>query len=154
VSRNVLLNVLLISVLNSLVVGISVEPAYAQNKLVIQADLGKDTIDKNIYGHFSEHLGRCVYEGYWVGEDSPIPNTRGIRNDVVEALKKIKVPVLRWPGGCFADAYHWRDGIGPRENTSARTSFSSCAAYWAPSLTSTAIWAAVPSRRCRSGSSM
>jgi alpha-N-arabinofuranosidase len=98
-----LLNVLLIS-------------AYAQNKLVIQADLGKDTIDKNIYGHFSEHLGRCVYEGYWVGEDSPIPNTRGIRNDVVEALKKIKVPVLRWPGGCFADAYHWRDGIGPREN--------------------------------------
>ncbi|MHC4256559.1 MAG: alpha-N-arabinofuranosidase, partial [Planctomycetota bacterium] len=70
---------------------------------------------KNIYGHFSEHLGRCVYEGYWVGEDSPIPNTRGIRNDVVEVLKKIKVPVLRWPGGCFADEYHWKDGIGPRE---------------------------------------
>ena len=89
-SRNLLLNVLLISVLNALVVGISVEPAYAENKLVIQADLGKTTINKNIYGHFSEHLGRCVYEGYWVGEDSPIPNTRGIRNDVVEALKKIK----------------------------------------------------------------
>ena len=87
----------------------------AENKLVIEADLGKDTINKNIYGHFSEHLGRCVYEGYWVGEDSPIPNTRGIRNDVVEALKKIKVPVLRWPGGCFADEYHWKDGIGPRE---------------------------------------
>ena len=90
--------------------------AQAVDKLVIQADLGKDTINKNIYGHFSEHLGRCVYEGYWVGEDSPIPNTRGIRNDVVEALKKIKVPVLRWPGGCFADEYHWKDGIGPRED--------------------------------------
>lgn len=115
-SRSILLNVLLISVLTALVVGVNVEPAYAENKLVIQADLGKVTIDKNIYGHFSEHLGRCVYEGYWVGEDSPIPNTRGIRNDVVDALKQIKVPVLRWPGGCFADEYHWKDGIGPRED--------------------------------------
>lgn len=84
------------------------------SRLVINADLGKTTIHRNIYGHFSEHLGRCIYEGYWVGEDSPIPNTRGIRNDVVGALKKIKVPVLRWPGGCFADEYHWMDGIGPR----------------------------------------
>lgn len=83
-------------------------------KLVINADLGKAKISKNIYGHFSEHLGRCIYEGYWVGADSDIPNTRGIRNDVVQALKKIKVPVLRWPGGCFADEYHWKDGIGPR----------------------------------------
>ncbi len=72
-------------------------------------------INKNIYGHFAEHLGRCVYEGIWVGEDSPIPNTRGIRNDVVAALQKIKPPVLRWPGGCFADDYHWMDGIGPRK---------------------------------------
>ena len=85
------------------------------NKLVVNADLGKHKIDKNVQGHFSEHLGRCVYEGYWVGEDSPIPNTRGIRNDVVEALRKAKIPVLRWPGGCFADDYHWMDGIGPRE---------------------------------------
>ena len=84
------------------------------SKLVIHADQAKDTISPNIYGHFSEHLGRCIYEGIWVGEDSPIPNTRGIRNDVVAALKKIKVPVLRWPGGCFADEYHWQDGIGPR----------------------------------------
>lgn len=83
--------------------------------LVIQADEGKHTIDKNIYGHFAEHLGRCIYEGIWVGDASPIPNTRGIRNDVVEALKKIKIPVLRWPGGCFADEYHWEDGIGPHE---------------------------------------
>ncbi|MHC4225628.1 MAG: alpha-N-arabinofuranosidase, partial [Planctomycetota bacterium] len=118
-SRSTFLNVMLISVLTVLVLGANIESVYAQNKLVIQADLGKVKIDKNIYGHFSEHLGRCVYEGYWVGEDSPIPNTRGIRNDVVEALKKIKVPVLRWPGGCFADEYHWKDGIGPREERPA-----------------------------------
>ena len=86
------------------------------NRLVIHADQAKDTINRNIYGHFSEHLGRCVYEGYWVGEDSPIPNVRGIRQDVVAALKKIQIPVLRWPGGCFADDYHWKDGIGPRPN--------------------------------------
>jgi len=86
----------------------------APNKLVIHAGQARHTINRNIYGHFAEHLGRCIYEGIWVGEDSPIPNTRGIRNDVVAALKKIKVPVLRWPGGCFADEYHWRDGIGPR----------------------------------------
>lgn len=86
------------------------------NKIVINVDLGKEIINRNIYGHFAEHLGRCIYEGIWVGEDSPIPNTRGIRNDVVQALRRIKVPVLRWPGGCFADEYHWKDGIGPREN--------------------------------------
>jgi alpha-N-arabinofuranosidase len=85
------------------------------NKLVVHTDRGRYTINKNIYGHFSEHLGRCIYEGFWVGEDSEIPNTRGIRNDVVEALKRIKIPVLRWPGGCFADEYHWKEGIGPRE---------------------------------------
>jgi len=84
-------------------------------QLVIHADQGKNIISRNIYGHFSEHLGRCIYEGIWVEPDSAIPNTRGIRNDVVEALKKIKVPVLRWPGGCFADEYHWKDGIGQRE---------------------------------------
>ncbi|MBN2593724.1 MAG: alpha-N-arabinofuranosidase [Sedimentisphaerales bacterium] len=101
----------------------TVESAIGQethtNKLVIYTDRGKETISRNIYGHFSEHLGRCVYEGFWVGEDSPIPNTRGIRNDVVEALKKIKIPVLRWPGGCFADEYHWKEGIGPRQNRPA-----------------------------------
>ena len=85
------------------------------NKLTLNADIKKSKINKNIYGHFAEHLGRCIYEGIWVGEDSDIPNTRGIRNDVVEALKKIDIPVLRWPGGCFADEYHWKDGIGPRE---------------------------------------
>jgi alpha-N-arabinofuranosidase len=86
----------------------------AQNKLTVNADQGKETISKHIYGHFSEHLGHCIYGGYWVGEDSPIPNTRGIRNDVVQALKDISIPNLRWPGGCFADEYHWMDGIGER----------------------------------------
>lgn len=83
---------------------------------VLNADLTGDTISRHIYGNFSEHLGRCIYGGIWVGEDSPIPNTRGIRNDVVDALKRIALPNLRWPGGCFADEYHWMDGIGPREN--------------------------------------
>lgn len=85
-------------------------------KYIVNAGKRKSQINRNIYGHFSEHLGRCIYEGVWVGKDSTIPNTNGIRNDVVEALKKIKIPVLRWPGGCFADEYHWKDGIGPNEN--------------------------------------
>jgi alpha-N-arabinofuranosidase len=87
-----------------------------QVRIVMNADLGKEVISRHIYGHFSEHLGHCIYGGYWVGEDASIPNTRGIRNDVVEALKKTAIPNLRWPGGCFADEYHWMDGIGPRAN--------------------------------------
>lgn len=85
------------------------------SKLIIneQKKLGK--IHEEIYGHFSEHLGRCIYEGLYVGEDSEIPNVSGIRSDVVAALKDMKIPVLRWPGGCFADEYHWKDGIGPKE---------------------------------------
>ncbi|MBN1202776.1 MAG: alpha-N-arabinofuranosidase [Anaerolineae bacterium] len=86
------------------------------NRLTIYAGEDGPIINRHIYGHFAEHLGRCIYEGIWVGEDSPIPNTRGIRNDVVEALRHLKIPNLRWPGGCFADDYHWRDGIGPRED--------------------------------------
>jgi alpha-N-arabinofuranosidase len=84
------------------------------NQIVINADLGKAQISRHVYGHFSEHLGRCIYGGFWVGEDSAIPNTRGIRNDVVAALRAVQIPNLRWPGGCFADEYHWMDGIGPR----------------------------------------
>jgi alpha-N-arabinofuranosidase len=76
--------------------------------------LGK--INKELYGHFSEHLGRCIYGGIYVGESSEIPNVNGMRTDVVEALKNLDIPVLRWPGGCFADEYHWMDGIGPKEN--------------------------------------
>jgi len=86
-----------------------------ENELVIYPNQTGPTISREIYGHFSEHLGRCIYEGFWVGNDSPIPNVNGIRTDVVEALKAVDLPVLRWPGGCFADEYHWKDGIGPSE---------------------------------------
>ena len=84
-------------------------------RAVIDLDLPGPTISRHLYGHFAEHLGRCIYGGFWVGEDSPIPNEGGIRLDVVEALKALRIPNLRWPGGCFADDYHWRDGIGPRD---------------------------------------
>ncbi|HSB92477.1 MAG TPA: hypothetical protein VLC28_05135, partial [Flavitalea sp.] len=77
---------------------------------------GTTKINKNIYGHFAEHLGRCIYDGFYVGEENKtIPNTKGVRNDIISALQKLKVPVLRWPGGCFADTYHWKDGIGPKD---------------------------------------
>jgi len=82
---------------------------------IINADQGKLTISKHIYGHFAEHLGNCIYGGIWVGENSTIPNVRGIRKDVVAALRQLQIPNLRWPGGCFADTYHWMDGIGPSD---------------------------------------
>ncbi len=85
-------------------------------KLFINENKKLGKINEEIYGHFSEHLGRCIYEGLYVGEDSEIPNVKGMRSDVVEALKDMKIPVLRWPGGCFADEYHWKDGIGPKES--------------------------------------
>lgn len=78
------------------------------------------TINPNIYGHFAEHLGRCIYDGIWVGEDSPIPNIDGFRTDIIEALRRMKASVIRWPGGCFADDYHWQDGIGPRDQRPRR----------------------------------
>ncbi len=86
----------------------------AQNKIVLHAEQAKDTINKNIYGHFAEHLGHGIYGGFYVGDSSKIPNKDGVRLDVIAALKKLKIPVLRWPGGCFADTYHWKDGIGPK----------------------------------------
>lgn len=83
-------------------------------RLIINDNNELNEIAPEIYGHFSEHLGRCIYEGLYVGEDSDIPNVNGMRSDVVEALKEMQIPVLRWPGGCFADEYHWRDGIGDK----------------------------------------
>jgi len=84
-------------------------------EVLINADQGKHTISRHIYGHFAEHLGRCIYGGFYVGEDNQlIPHTKGVRNDVIEALKAMKIPNLRWPGGCFADTYHWKDGVGPK----------------------------------------
>ncbi len=91
-------------------------PAQAPSRIVINADMGTTEISRHVYGHFSEHLGNCIYGGYWVGEGSDIPNTRGIRQDVVDALRETGIPNLRWPGGCFADEYHWMDGVGPRED--------------------------------------
>jgi len=84
-------------------------------EIVVDVDQARNTINPEIYGHFAEHLGRCIYDGIWVGGNSDIPNIRGMRKDVLEALKQINIPVLRWPGGCFADEYHWKDGIGPKE---------------------------------------
>lgn len=88
----------------------------AQNQITLHADQGKVKINKHIYGHFAEHLGKCIYGGFYVGEDNKqIPNTNGVRNDIVDALKRLNIPNLRWPGGCFADTYHWKDGIGPKD---------------------------------------
>ena len=89
--------------------------AQVQVKIHEEAE-NQPVIPAEIYGQFAEHLGRCIYDGIWVGPDSDIPNINGYRKDLVEALKELKVPVLRWPGGCFADEYHWMDGIGPKEN--------------------------------------
>ncbi len=85
-------------------------------KITVHPEQGKNLISKHIYGQFAEHLGTCIYGGLWVGEDSPITNVNGYRLDVLGALKNLQIPNLRWPGGCFADEYHWMDGIGPREN--------------------------------------
>lgn len=87
----------------------------AQTTITI-SNSSQTKISKHIYGHFSEHLGRCVYDGFYVGEkNTTIPHKNGVRLDVVDALKKLKIPNLRWPGGCFADTYHWKDGIGAKE---------------------------------------
>ncbi|MFV8342507.1 alpha-N-arabinofuranosidase [Flavobacterium sp. XS2P39] len=102
-----------------LILFIFTQTTFAQKEatvLSIKSDANAPTINKNIYGHFAEHLGRSIYGGLFVGDTSKIPNTNGVRNDIIDALKKLKIPNLRWPGGCFADTYHWKDGIGPKEN--------------------------------------
>jgi alpha-L-arabinofuranosidase len=89
----------------------------SQTKITLNTDQANTQISKHIYGHFAEHLGRCIYGGIYVGEsNTQIPHTAGVRNDIIQALKDLKVPNLRWPGGCFADAYQWKDGIGPKPN--------------------------------------
>ena len=90
--------------------------AQQKAEITVRVDKGEYQINKHIYGHFSEHLGRGISGGLWVGENSSIPNVNGVRKDIIDALKHIQIPNLRWPGGCFADEYHWMDGIGPREN--------------------------------------
>ena len=96
-----------------LVLGLQVS-AQQKAEVTVNPDKGEYQISKHIYGHFSEHLGRGIYGGLWVGENSTIPNVNGVRKDIIDALKHINIPNLRWPGGCFADEYHWMDGIGPR----------------------------------------
>jgi alpha-L-arabinofuranosidase len=103
----------IILIISILAVGVS---SFGQSSVSLLVDAGdsKYTISRHIYGHFSEHLGRCIYDGYWVAPSMNVPKQDRIRLDIVDALKKIRIPNLRWPGGCFADEYHWRDGIGPR----------------------------------------
>ncbi len=106
----------------AVVLGICLADSARAEELTLTVHTGQPggTISRYLYGHFAEHLGRGIYEGIWVGEDSGIPNTRGFRNDVIGALQKLHIPVIRWPGGCFADGYDWRDGIGPRNQRPRR----------------------------------
>lgn len=104
------------TIVSALLLLISPLSLVAQNQVVVGAPVSQ-TISRHIYGHFAEHLGRCIYGGFYVGEgNKTIPNTNGVRNDVIAALKKLQIPNLRWPGGCFADTYHWKDGIGPKQS--------------------------------------
>src|SRR6266540_3730859 len=99
----------------------SAQPADSRIEVLLHEPIG--VIASEIYGHFVEHLGGVVYDGIWVGEDSKVPNTGGIRKELVDELRKIKPAVIRWPGGCFADSYDWRDGIGAAGNRPRRTDF-------------------------------
>ena len=102
----------------------SAQSAAATTRITVQSDQPGATIERDIFGQFAEHLGTGIYGGVWVGKDSAIPNVRGIRSDVVQALRAIRVPNVRWPGGCFADGYHWRDGIGPAAQRTHRLNAS------------------------------
>jgi alpha-L-arabinofuranosidase len=101
----------------------TIVPSAADARIEILLDEALGTISPNIYGHFLEHLGGVIYDGVWVGENSKIPNVNGLRKDLVDELRKIKAPVVRYPGGCFADSYDWRDGVGPADKRPSRTNF-------------------------------
>ena len=111
--------------------GLSQEPSDARIEVLLNEPIG--TIAPEIYGHFVENIGGVVYDGIWVGEDSKIPNTSGIRQQLLDALRKVNPAVIRWPGGCFADQYDWRDGIGPRAKRPKRTNFWIDAQEWSKS---------------------
>jgi alpha-N-arabinofuranosidase len=110
-------NIFLKIFLSAIFLGFVSNTLLAQTTVNVQVQAANPTtvISKHIYGHFSEHLGRCIYDGFWVKDSLNVPKKDRIRLDIVEALKKIQIPNLRWPGGCFADEYHWRDGIGVRD---------------------------------------
>ncbi|HKM81736.1 MAG TPA: hypothetical protein VJY15_12330, partial [Candidatus Acidoferrum sp.] len=97
--------------------------ASADSRIDVLLDEPLGTISPNIYGHFTEHLGGVIYDGLWVGENSLVANLQGIRIRLVEEMRKIKAPVVRYPGGCFADSYNWRDGVGPADKRPRRTNF-------------------------------
>jgi alpha-N-arabinofuranosidase len=110
------------TLLIAFVIALCNQSGFAQKEstvITIKNSADAPIINKNIYGHFAEHLGRCIYGGFFVGDTSKIPNTNGVRNDIIKALKELKIPNLRWPGGCFADTYHWKDGVGPKEQRPA-----------------------------------
>ena len=98
--------------------------------LTIVTGESQGTISPLLHGHFAEHLGRCVYDGLWVGAGSTVPNVGGWRTDAVEALKGVGIPMLRWPGGCFADSYFWRDGIGPVEKRPKTLPRAAVSTWW------------------------
>ena len=104
----------LFSVIIFYLVALNSVDSQSEIRVIVDGSLPSHQINKHIYGHFSEHLGRCIYDGFWVSDTLNVPKKDRIRLDIVDALKKLKIPNLRWPGGCFADEYHWRDGIGPR----------------------------------------
>ena len=101
--------------------GVARRVAVTRVRGVLDLDAPGPTINRHVYGHFAEHLGRCIYGGFFVGEDSHLPNEGGIRLDVVEALKALDIPNLRWPGGCFADEYHWLKGVGEQRQPMVNT---------------------------------
>src|SRR2546426_10055605 len=107
--------------------------ATSANKIEILLDEPIGTISSDLYGHFTEHIGGVIYDGIWVGEGSPIPNQGGIRAALIGHMKRLKPSVVRWPGGCFADSYNWRDGIGPRAQRPRRTNFWTNTPYLAKS---------------------
>ena len=116
----------------------------SQTSVVVEIDSPIGTISPRLYGHFAEHLARCCYDGLWVGTDeSAIPQDGGFRTDVVAALRALPVPLLRWPGGCYADHYHWRDGIGPRDQRPRRLGMS-----WVYRSKTTTGWARTSSYAC------
>jgi len=115
-----------------------------ESRITVCLDEPIAMISPHIYGHFAEHLGACIYDGIWVGEESSIPNIEGIRADVIEALRRIDPPVVRWPGGCFADDYHWRDGIGPREERPRRVNI-----WWGETIENNAFGTHEFLRFCR-----
>src|ERR1041385_8619363 len=101
--------------------GLDSSGADSRIEILLNEPLGQ--ISPDIYGHFTEHLGGVIYDGIWVGENSNVPNVNGLRKELIDEMKKIKAPVIRYPGGCFADSYDWRDGIGSREKRPKRTNF-------------------------------